>query len=163
MKKGFTLIELLIVIAIIGILAAALLVSLGGARKAGRDARRAADLRTVQNALELYYNVNAYYPTATTWSGLETALEVPALGISNIPLDPSNAGSYVYGYCPESAASPQTYVLGAKLETDSTLLDNDLDAFPANATFATCAGFATVDCVDDPAPVGAPFGYCVSL
>ena len=72
-KKAFTLVELLVVVAIIAILASALLVGLGGARQKARDARRIADLRNVQSALEVYYARNNQYPAATDWSGLETA------------------------------------------------------------------------------------------
>lgn len=61
-EKGFTLIELLIVVAIIGLLASAVLVGLGGFRARGRDARRIADLRETRKALELYYIKNNKYP-----------------------------------------------------------------------------------------------------
>lgn len=61
-KKGFTLIELLVVIVIIGILATLAIVALQQARKNARDAKRIADVRQMQTALELFFNDNQYYP-----------------------------------------------------------------------------------------------------
>ncbi len=67
MKKAFTLIELLIVIAIIGILAAILFVSIGQSPLQGsRDAKRVSDLQSFRTALSLYYADNGRYPVAST-------------------------------------------------------------------------------------------------
>lgn len=64
--KGFTLIELLIVIAIIGLLATLAIVSLTTAQEKARDAKRVADMKLYQNAIELYFSENpAGYPTVT--------------------------------------------------------------------------------------------------
>ncbi|MAF25331.1 hypothetical protein CL634_07115 [bacterium] len=67
--KGFTLIELLVVIAIIGLLSTLAIVSLNSARQSSRDAKRVADFKQIQTALELRFNANSQYPAAVAFDG----------------------------------------------------------------------------------------------
>src|SRR3989338_2502543 len=64
-QRGFTLIELLVVIAIIGLLSTLAVVALNSARLKARDAKRIADIKQVQTALELYFNDQQNYPAGT--------------------------------------------------------------------------------------------------
>jgi prepilin-type N-terminal cleavage/methylation domain-containing protein len=61
-KKGFTLIELLIVIAIIGLLASAIMYLLSTGRAKGRDAKRIADLKQLDTAIQTYITDNGHAP-----------------------------------------------------------------------------------------------------
>ncbi len=139
-NKGFTLIELLVVIAIIGLLASIVLVSLGNARKKGRNAKRAADLKQVQTALELYYNDNNAYPSTSSayrsqcvaWGSYTAVNVIPGLSptyISTIPTDPAmdaanNISCYIY------VSNGGEYKFIDRNIADMTLADiNNLSAF----------------------------------
>ncbi len=152
--KGFTLIELLVVIGIIGLLASVVLVGLSGARKAGRDARRISDLKSIQTALELYYNRCNFYPgqincgtpfVGTNFPGMKSALEGSSLGIGTIPNNPSG-DPYEYG----TGSLGQFYVLKAILEDGGNkVLTDDIDLA------GSADGGATINCVDP--------AYCVGI
>lgn len=131
-KKGFTLIEILIVISVIGILASIVLVNLGGFRSRGRDARRIADLRTMQNALELYYANEGNYPAGDS-AALYAAVEALP-GIGKLPRDPAT-GNPMYSYGTD--ANGLSYVLGATLENKNTVLGNDEDGTTYNVVCGT--------------------------
>jgi prepilin-type N-terminal cleavage/methylation domain-containing protein len=57
-NAGFTLIELLVVISIISLLASVVLASLNSARAKARDARRLADMKEIEKALQFYFDAN---------------------------------------------------------------------------------------------------------
>lgn len=61
-KKGFTLIELLVVIAIIALIASAIFYLLSTGRAKGRDAKRIADLKQLDTAIQTYITDNGHAP-----------------------------------------------------------------------------------------------------
>ena len=103
LSRGFTLIELLVVIAIIGMLSSVVLASLNGARAKSRDARRIADMKQIQIALELYYDTNATYPNpgwawrsqCVGWGTHTAANVIPGLTPTYLPSMPSDPGMIV--------------------------------------------------------------------
>lgn len=58
-NKGFTLIELLMVIALIGILASVILISLNSSRSKGANAAVKSNLNSVRSQAELIYDANS--------------------------------------------------------------------------------------------------------
>jgi len=148
MKKSFTLIELLVVIAIIGVLAALVIPNLTQTRAKARDVRRIEDLRTLQNALELYYLDHNVYPSGPIGSNsldgfcLERSLnedgscpsEKPDQFcnlikpyLARLPKDPqfrwSDPSSPCYFYITDDTG--QAYKAAAKMEKDSQRAKED--------------------------------------
>lgn len=123
-ERGFTLIELLVVIAIIGILSSVVLASLNSARRKSRDARRVADIKQLQLALELSYDTNGSYPAAISVATLVTPGYIAA-----IPSDPTGAVAYPY----DQISSGSSYHVGTNLETSNhTALSSDVDSVTTN-------------------------------
>ncbi len=138
-KRGFTLIELLVVIAIIGILSSVVLASLNDARQKSRDAKRIADLKQLQLALQLYFDTNANYPT--TLAALATTY-IPA-----VPTDPVGGSAYKYAAL-GSGTTCSTYHLGVGLEgTTHQVLGTDSDGTAATACTGGGTDFAGSDTV----------------
>ena len=155
MRKGFTLIELLVVIAIIGLLASVVLIGLGPSQRSGRDARRVADLRQVQTALQLYFQKKGEYPNVLGWTSLSTALTGAGIGISQIPNDPRHSsveGSPEYGYQRYDVSidgdAYNKYVLLTKLEDiNNKLSGSSLTGSPDVPGFEAACG--KVDSTDN--------------
>ncbi|MDP3900525.1 MAG: prepilin-type N-terminal cleavage/methylation domain-containing protein [bacterium] len=132
-RQGFTLIELLVVIAIIGLLSTLAVVSLNNARAKSRDAKRVADIKQMQTALELCFNDGNKYPTLVAPGG-----PLPVAGacgtntlstyIAVAPADPSTGTAYPY-----TSAAGATYTITFTLEGATGNL-------PAGAHTATPAG-----------------------
>lgn len=108
-RSGFTLIELLVVIAIIGILSSVVLASLSSARKKSRDARRIADARQIQLALEMYLDRFGVYPIGEVESGA-TPAGCWGWDTSSLDLDadgkPFIQELVTYGFMPKMPGDP---------------------------------------------------------
>lgn len=126
-EQGFTLVELIVVMAIIGAIAGLLLVNFQNARVRSRDAVRKADLRSIKQALQLYYNDNQSFPgdnsgviagcgSNGTTSCTDDFVSGGNVYMSSLPKDPVNSGNYVYDY---QSSSSDSYLLSVHLENAS--------------------------------------------
>ena len=80
MQKGFTLVELIIVIAVIGILAGTVLVSVGGVQEAANTSAAKSELQQLRNAME----TEAYDQTSNSYPADRAALESVSPTLENI-------------------------------------------------------------------------------
>lgn len=146
-KKAFTLIELLVVIAIIGLLATISVIALNNARAKSRDAKRVADIKQVQTALELYFNDENHYPSNAEFASGSidsTSTNGTTTYMAQIPLapTPSDGGcsdahnTYVYSQLQGGNSYRITFCLGGQtgsLAAGYTLADpSGFSAFTAN-------------------------------
>ncbi len=134
-KKAFTLVELLVVIAIIAILATLAIVALQQARKSARDAKRIADIRQMQTALELYFNDWGQYPDALGTSiASGTYVYMNQVPTSPTPADGDCGASNTYAYSTtESGGYISSYTI-------SFCLGSQVGSFSSGSKYATPVG-----------------------
>ena len=137
LSKGFTLLELLVVIVIIGLLTIIVIASVNSARAKGRDTKKITEFKSMQNALQIYFSTNGYYPqSCTTVAGGCTSL-VPSL-ISKVPdgIDYTGLDTISTGKC-------RAYHMGVTLETNNKVLSTDKD-MTSNATGLAASGYSNL-------------------
>lgn len=120
-KKGFTLIELLVVMAIIGILASIVTMSVGEARKRGNDSGRKVQIQEILKAAELYYLDHQQYPLVPTGGVPFTDPALQALMVApeylrGIPEEPER-----YYYC----SSGSYMLIAVNTEVDKGITESD--------------------------------------
>ena len=168
-RNGFTLIELLVIIVIIGLMATFAIVSLVSAQRRARDAKRLADVRTLQKTVLAVYENTGKVPLTTsgtnaTWSEFGTTI---GDYITNIPIDPSNddGAGYVYSYGANDVGTE--YFMAAQLEdAGHVALNGDDDSVYDSAD----SGWSNLDVVESDDTVNeiittfdcADTAYCIS-
>lgn len=129
---GFTLIELMVVIAIVGILAGIVTITVTSTLPDSRDGRRIADVETVESALEQYFtdnktyirpftcvsDANSYCYEDTTYATMYSINTLLTQGYLKSDVnDPTNNTTYRYKYgTPFSPNPPDEYIFFARLE-----------------------------------------------
>jgi prepilin-type N-terminal cleavage/methylation domain-containing protein len=138
-QKGFTLIEMIIAVVIIGILAGITItvINIPLQQRRSRDARRIADLKMVQSALELYFSDKRSYPGGKFFNRVSDVLNADLVVsgyVNELPKDPRDglqtpSGSvtcggdyfgkniYAYRYKSNDPSAGTKYVLMAIMET----------------------------------------------
>ncbi len=116
-ERGFTLIEIMVVVVIIGLLAAIVAPNLIGNIDRAAVTRARADIRTIDNALNLYRLDNFRYPSSD--EGLQALVTNPGEAsapnwkqyLRSVPSDPWN-NEYQYA-SPGRQGDYEVYTLGA--------------------------------------------------
>jgi len=102
-QGGFTLIELMVVVVIIGLLAAVAVPQFFDQRDNAFEARKAADIKILQNAVDLYYVENGDYPTDLTTLASDAYLKA-------VPTDPDRDPDTDDGYTLDTTTHVVSYV-----------------------------------------------------
>ena len=160
-NRGFTLVELMIVIAIIGILAAALFPSLTSYLKRGRDTARSSGVKEISTAVAAYQVDKQSLPAGVGTNGGCVNSGALTAYIQKFPTDPSSltvcagASAGIYGYGTGLISSTTTAVISAAFENNNGGNTGSITAYQNSV-----AGGVNIASVDA-ATKGSGSGYVV--
>jgi len=147
-ESSFTLIELLIVIAIIGILAGILIVSMTGATNNANDARRKADINQLVQAILIAKTQDGTLPAdsancslGSTCTGIQASLA--SKGITTFPKDPTTGNYYVY-----NRVSADDFTLTGTMSNSTTYVYSSANSKYSVNTPSPCISGGGLTCTE---------------
>lgn len=148
LSKGFTLIELLIVIAVLGVLAAVVLVAIDPVEQLarGRDAGRKSSVVQLGRALQAYYTNNSAYPAIVGWNTtLLASGDVKVFPTQSTPPTPATAcdatGNMLNNFCYKLDSAAPNIVVYTRVESKSEKNKGTCAGVGANTWFV----YASID------------------
>ena len=110
---------MLVVIGIIAVLVSMGIASYSTVQKKARDAKRQADLKSFQSAMEQCYSINDYaYPDIIGGGGTSISVDCPIATGQDLTITDPLGGTYVYTVT-TTVACP-SYYISVNLETSTT-------------------------------------------
>lgn len=163
---GFTLVELLIVIAILGVLAAGILIAINPLEQLARarDGGRKTTITQLGRAVQSYYTIEFAYPTVAQWTATPSILE-SAGELKTFPPNPSGVSACTNnpknGFCYSLNAGSTNYIVYSHLESKAEQSKGTCGGTAANAwyVYSSADGKAGTYCnATEPTGTTAPFG-----
>jgi len=108
-NRAFTLIEMLIVIAVIGILAAIIIISVSGTRGKANAVRAKSDMANIKNAVEKAYSVDGCSTlNFTNGAGNKATLSCGGTNYVDLQLPPAGTYTLTVGTCVDTGTTSWT-------------------------------------------------------
>jgi prepilin-type N-terminal cleavage/methylation domain-containing protein len=163
---GFTLIELLIVIAVLGVLAAVVLVAIDPVEQLarGRDSGRKSSISQIGHSLVAYYTINSAYPAAAAWDATLTNsgdLKLFPKDPGGSPLAPACVGGIVAEtICYKVNATPE-FVVYTHMESKTEQRKSTCGGVAANTwyVYSSVDGKAGTICQAGEPAAGGTYTY----
>jgi prepilin-type N-terminal cleavage/methylation domain-containing protein len=116
-NKGFTLLEVLVVVAVIGILAAVVLVALTSAKQKGDDSAIQGTMKSLQTQASIYHSTNGNFGVTAAACNVGMFADTTTYGLARLITAVQVKSLAVACF---ADTSPAAWVISAQLKSDAT-------------------------------------------